>query len=401
MKTKRGVAIIIVLLVMTLLAAVAWAVLSMSSGTLVQGKNDSEALQALYVAEGGAWSKCSQVAKAGELDDLTGTMPASGATFLAEVYESGETYEGVTVPANHYYIVCEAESRNGIVKKVAIMGYIGSSHYDFAAFGFTDVTMAAEAKTYAFSSSGGVIDHSRATVGSNNDTAGINISGVNTRVGGDSALARVYGPPGSIESSVVNGGSAPTNYVAFSPLTQRKPQDDFSFPLPDGTVDITASQVVLPDETFGDVALNGATLTLDVSSVPPGGTATFQFNSINVGTGSQIVISPPGADVYCEVFVKGAFTMTDGSIVNDSLIPAKLKFMIKGGDVNLLDTGTKAYYTAYAPENKITVESGNLYGSVIADQVEILDAGAIHYDVDLQNAGGASGYFRATSHRRF
>lgn len=403
MRRPRGVAIIVVFLVLILLATVAWAVMAMSSGNLVHSRNTAEGLNALYAAEGGATSKAAVLGNnTANNGPLSGTYPETGATFRAEVYQAGQTYEGFTVPFGHYYIISTGKSRSGVEKKVGVLGVIASSRYDFAAFGSDRVIMADGAKTYSFSSSGAPASHTKATLGTNSQTAGFNILGSTSRVGGDSAVARIYGPPGSVETSAVAAGSAGLNYAAFSAMTQSKPMDDFNFPFPPGTTDITGDATILPGDSFNDVNLTAAnTLTLDVSAVPAGGTAEFQFNSLQVLAGSQIVVDPPGADVNCEIYISGPFTMTDGSIVNDSLIPARMKFMIKGGDVELTDYNTKAYYTAYAPENKITVKEGDLYGSVIAEEVEILSAGALYYDVDLQGATGATGRFQAKSHRRF
>ena len=63
---RRGVAIIVVLMVLSLLAIIAWAVVTMGSGNLVHGQNTTGNLNALYAAEAGAWSKVAVLANIGD-----------------------------------------------------------------------------------------------------------------------------------------------------------------------------------------------------------------------------------------------------------------------------------------------------------------------------------------------
>lgn len=405
MRKKRGVAIIVVLLVLSLLAVIAWAVTTMGSGNLVHGRNHTDGLAALYAAEAGAWSKIAELANSSPIDtaDISGTMPTTEAEYEVEVYEATEVYRGFTVPANSYLVVSTGRSRTGIERVVSVQGQVISSLFDHAAFGATEVKLANNARTYSFSSSGGAAPHSLASIGTNNFNNGIEIATANSRVGGNGGNANVFGPPGSVEASVVSAGSSPQNYSAFATLTHTKPMDPFTIPLAaNTTTDITGDLTIFPGSSYNNVDLTATnTLTLDVSAVPAGGVAQFRFESLDVLADSVITISPAGADVFVEVYVNGPFLMDEGSVVNDSLIPAKMRFFVQNGDVELFDKATRAYYTCYAPDNKITIKEGDLYGSVVADQIEILDGGNMHYDVDLHSGGGATGHFKAYGHRRY
>ncbi|MCA9796632.1 MAG: hypothetical protein KC910_32710, partial [Candidatus Eremiobacteraeota bacterium] len=307
--------------------------------------------------------------------------------------------------------------------------------------------------TDSFDSSGGAVDHSKATVATNAKVNGIYIedpkkvvigwanstdvsTGKKKKEKKDSDIelnpeARAVGPPASIEGQVVTGSSkANEAYKGFATSSQKMNVDPVTMPtLPAGasgavvdplvstnpSVSGAALSQILPGAYYDLAATTGETAVLDVSSLAPGSTAQYIFHHIDLNQATLQIKQPPppAAPVTVKIYVdtgKGAtydpsagITMTGASLINDKQVPALLQILIAGKGKNVLEghdevkdgTGPPtAYYVVYAPEGKVDVTRGQIFGAVVADVVK-LDGesltdpnkapAVIHFDTALLN----------------
>jgi len=359
-------------------------------------------------------------------------------------------------PEDTYYVEATGYSPSGKVRKVGMLAKVSQSRWGHAAFGNNKVVLKSGCYTDSFNSDNptGGADHSLASVATNNPKDGIKIEDHESVVVGWSgsidtsgkrkkkkdkgdaklvAEANVQGPPGSTEKAVVKGdGKAQRSYNNFVTATSIANQEPVNMPAVPAEVappsDITTIEGAVIDPLVSSLpsvvpvttsllppgayhSLNvgaGGVAVLDVSGEPPGSEVRYVFHGINLNGGALQVLQPPGDPVTVKVYIdtgdgkdkSAGVQMTGSSIINKEQKPINLQFLIAGKGENNLEghddlkdglTPT-AYYVAYAPEGKINVKRGQIFGSVVADEVKLegeslLDPdkapAVIHFDTTL------------------
>jgi hypothetical protein len=80
-----------------------------------------------------------------------------------------------------------------------------------------------------------------------------------------------------------------------------------------------------------------------------------------------------------------------GGILNPTAVPSRFEFLIKKGSVTIKDLTSVAYMVVKAPEQKVTIEEGELRGAVVAKEIELKKGARLFYDKALTETNtGAS-----------
>lgn len=449
---QNGIALVVVLLALLVLGTLAGGLVMVTSGHLMHAYGGNESQEALYAARAGAWMKLAQYRSGKNLDPIPETtLPGSGATYSATIKEGEFTHGLVTrkqlnslkstekndsfPPPGSVYVEAVGKSSGGKVRKVAILATLSQSRWNHAAFGNSVVEMKSGAYTDSFNSYGEQVDHSKASIATNNPKDGIIIGDHKSVVIGwanskDSggryqkkkdkkatpnnleALAPVQGPPGSMESVVVGGdNNGALSYRGFQTGESSSNQDPVSIPaiptstlttsnldgqgtitaLPDQPhpdITVTGEVKLAPEQAFHYLKVNpGGKVILDVSGYPDGATVQYLFTGITLNSSSLEVLQPADGEVTVKVYVdtgdgtdpSAGVLMQGASVVNPSQRPINLQLLIAGKGTNKLEghddakhgTTPKAYYVAYGPEADIEVFGGQIFGAVVGNKVTL------------------------------
>ncbi len=181
---------------------------------------------------------------------------------------------------------------------------------------------------------------------------------------------------GNVRGTSVSGGTV-TGTV--SPLAQ-----PLSFPPGDaGSYATTNDNALIPAW-----AINGTNFALGKNKTLtiPGG--NYYFNNFTRASGSVLSFTGP-ATIYCY----GSFAMT-GQTNTASNIPKNLSLVMCTGPTGALPgdvtitAGAALYANVYAPQSNVTISGGGeIYGSVLGQNVKMSGTGAIHYDLSLKGTG--------------
>ncbi len=496
-KNEGGLGIVVVLMALMVLGSVAGAMVLISSGHSLNAHANLRGEEALYAARAGALIKLAQV-RSGDHSKTHGNLSTDRLTYDAMVFD--ETSSQRNVPQGCLLVEATGsviEPTTGRTlrnRKVSILAQLTGSRWQHAAFGHTQVRVKAGSYTDAWDSDNpdldpDDLDHSKASIGTNNHHGGVVIEDRTAVViGWDQAYlpasskkqkkgkkdrsdvsggphADIYGPPGSDENLVVRqkSGESLSNiiknavkqafngrgvvYRNFVPAAQETHLEPVVLPnLDPGTAGSpdsgTYNSVVLSNATSGneippgayhDLRIEGGEAVLDVSHLEPGGTAEYLFRGVHLTNGALVIKQPPAVEQYLanagdwpdfedapkpvtvKVYIdtgvganvdpEAGVHMEGGSVINPSTKPIHLQFLIAGEGNNTLEAkggrgkdklAPEAFYVAYAPQAKVKIKEGELYGSVVADLVELdgdKDAlknsdklpAVIHYDLSLLN----------------
>ena len=132
-----------------------------------------------------------------------------------------------------------------------------------------------------------------------------------------------------------------------------------------------------------------------------GTTSYYNFNSLEVGSGAQIVVDGPGAVMLniAGVSESTPINFNSGSTITNASMDASLLQLVYGGTGQIkLNGGAAAAMVVYAPNATASFQSnpGHFYGSIIASTISSNSA-QIHYDRNLASEFLTSGNFMLTA----
>ncbi len=427
-RRPKGIALIVVLLALVVLAAVGGGVVAISTDNLMHAHTGNESLEALYAARAGAWHKLGQI-RAGDDSPIKTPMvlPRTKSSYTVEVTKPSGGPKSFP-PPNTIYVEATGKSFSGKVRRVGILAEMSQSRWNHAAFGNRQVVMKSGSYTDSFNSDGGAVDHSKASIATNNAVDGIVIEDHKAVVIGWSnsldvstgkkkkkkdkdgsktklvAEANAQGPPGSTENLVVAGGKdvdqAYNSFVTGASKANNKPvtvppltpvttigAPDLTVPGLNSVNITTATPVNLTPGAYQDLTVGaGGVAVLDVSAVT-GSKAQFSFHAVDLNGGTLMVkqqVPPIPVEVYVDTGdgtdSTAGVRMTGSSLINPVDKPINLQLLIAGKGTNNFLEGyddlkdgltPKAYYVAYAPQAEITVSRGQIFGSVVAKRVTL------------------------------
>jgi len=399
MKRKRGFALTLTLLVLPLIALLAFTLttIGVNSHNVSRIREDSRRGQ--YCAEAGAEEAFQRLK-----DDTTysGTFTrnqaSSNLTAQVRVTNNAEgsstirASNGADVPVGFAYVLSSCKVQSARIDRtfgmlVRITG-ASPSPWNYAAFGYDSIDLTGNASTDSYSSAGGGTYATTRIgfgspnaltqgghVGTNNAAGGsVNFSGVNAQVGGRIDIGR-----NGVPSTVVSGSSG-VNYTAgqdaIQVLTAKVAKPPVVVPqLPTGT--FSTSGVLPPNYKYGNIQLSGGnTLTL--------GNGVYVFDGIKLAGQAQIVLAPgASAQVYITGNNGGGLDLSGQGVANLSGIAERLTFY-GGPDLTseISVTGNaSAYFRLYAPNTPVKIAgNGDIFGSLVGQTVRNVGNAKIHYD---------------------
>jgi hypothetical protein len=420
-RRTEGIALVMVMMALGLLAVTTLGITYLGNMSLLQSKTQFQTDEAIFAAQAGVRVKISQL-REGDETDITGTLTNSDANYSVQVFKSGENvWPGFDVPTgdNLFYIISEGESSNGKSRRVGMLIRKSSSDYNIAALASDKVTLKKGSFTQTYSSDPSnpvtSADYHMATVGITDSNGTIEIE--DSYVGWDNGTegkARLYAPPGAVESDVVKKGTAGVNFSSFtieSTLASTAKLDNklFATGLSDDikadsgdTITLTPIQNAGPDGTLGtsdDVwdlkkkkieAKSGGTVILDISMVPNDQVAQFNFKEMLMD-GGQIQLFTGASEAKCEFYVHDGVLIKGGGILNPTAVPSRFEFLVKNGDVVIEELTSEACMVVKVPSKKVEIKKGVLRGAVVAKEVILDDGARLYYDKMLTNTNtGAS-----------
>ncbi|MGE0494935.1 MAG: PilX N-terminal domain-containing pilus assembly protein [Vulcanimicrobiota bacterium] len=415
MRNRRGIAIIVVLMVLALLALIAAGMATMGSDNLRVVYADQKSAISLYAADAGARATIVDVANgtvaATTVPYLTNQAMATvdgssvEATYSVDVYGPGATPPNWTnaLPTDTFYILSTGRSKDGPDRHAGVVVKLTSSNYPNAIFAANRLVMAANCTTDTWDSSVGsyatsrVIGAGQAHVGVNSTSPASVVMDATSQLDPLSPLVatgNVLVPPGAPPTAVVG-----TPFLSYSSL-QYMPQPQ---PLPpvdmEGTNTAAASAVgsgppgpqfdasgyLLPG-VYGDVVVSGWDLKLRQGQ-------TYFFETLDVSAAGSTVSLEPSATTATTVKIRSGVTLAQDAVVNTSGNPGLLQMQVQNSPPGgvIIAGGTQAFFAFYGPTTNVTMVGGDLYGSVVGDQIIMAASSSVHYDQALADApGGAS-----------
>ena len=302
-------------------------------------------------------------------DLLTGTFPVGAAS--TGMY----TILSVTSLDSQTQQVTSRGTVNGQHRDVeATIRLTPQSVFQFALFGDQTVTVGGNANTDSYDSSTGPYDASNhfhdGDVGTNSmATGGVNISG-SIFVDGQVAV----GPNVADPTSVVTGYNP--SFITGDPKVVSM---GAQFPMPDVTVPTGLACL--------DHTVTGSTM----ETLPPG---TYCYHDLTIQ--GHAALTTTGS---VKIYLTGKLRAQGDSTVGVVDHPSKMVFLMATDSEATLDegtvTGTNAFYGAlYGPKATITVTGdADVFGAIIAKQVNLQGSARIHYDESLTQLTDVSNVF--------
>lgn len=384
---KKGIALIMVFLIMITITVIVGAFLYMVSSQLTSAGADISNAKALWLAEAGVQMVM--------YNFKTNASYRASPTALSGNLGGG-TYT-VTQPTpdgkGGYNIICTGTF--GGVNRAITCTAMGGSVFKYAGFGSSSVTMSGAAVTDSYDSSLGLYNVN-GNIGNNGDVGGnanISVSG-SPHVSGNAST----GPSGTFNDPThryISGTVSHTNNVSLPAVM-----------VPSTLTGLANGGAIAPNNQnvsigpgnykYSTINLNGIDkLTINATTGPVNIYLTGNSNSISVANSAQIVI--PVTNTYPVTFyTDGSSSVGGAGIVNNTYIPSNLLLYSPSSSAITVSNGGSFYGAIYAPSASVALTgAGVLYGSIIANSLTLSNSGTVHYDTALQNVslpGNTSSY---------
>ena len=305
-------------------------------------------------------------------DILTATLPTGTYQVDAPLTQLGPTLWRVTTSGT------SGQEQRRIE---AVFQLVPVSVFQFALFGDQQVDVSGSAITNSYDSSIGPYDDNASSpghnanhhgdIGTNGVTAGGVTVGGSIFVDGQVAVGAGVANPLSVVSgynpAFITGGTSPPSD------TQDVIAQGSAFPMPPVTVPAN-----LPCSNF---TVTGNT----VITLPPG---DYCYHDLTIQGGGTLTTSGAGVRVY----LTGALIARGNSTVGYAADPMKMQFLMSSGGSAAIEEGTITgstlfYGGLYGPSSTINI-TGNaeVFGSIIARQVNVSGSAVIHYDEHLSTS---------------
>ncbi|MEW6281961.1 MAG: hypothetical protein AB1758_25375, partial [Candidatus Eremiobacterota bacterium] len=337
MRRRRGIALVVVLLALLLLGVIAGGMAAVGSHTLQLSRSNLEGDQALLAADAGAWRTAGELVRNDAFPGYSPlALPTTGATYEVSVTKGpGTAPNGAAVPSGMCYVLSTGQFGQ-TVRQVGLLLQLSTSSFPTAAFAAEEIDLVDESEVDTWDSSQGRYpaggQPGKGNIGTNSMLPrSIRIED-ESKVDG-TAYVPAGAPPNAVrvidESTLVGG---------VGTLPQLRPLPPVVLPADPSTAPSIRvdRDVTLAPGVYGDVSLeDGAVLALT--------SGTYVFRSISLDDASTIGL-PRDLTTPAEVYVQNRLEIIDGSILNSSALPAKLKFYVQQGPVVLDDDSGSAFF---------------------------------------------------------
>lgn len=190
-------------------------------------------------------------------------------------------------------------------------------------------------------------------------------------------------------------------------------------PLVPGDTDITLTANSsfgggqLQPGAYGHVVVDGGVLELnsqDLQNAAANGESPkdmYVFKSLTLRNGGKVVLKSDAAniDLTAGLYIDEKFEVVNGSLENETNDPARLQVYVMDNAPVSMNFDGDSHATLYAPGSRIDFTGGNLFGSVVGEEI-VLDLGAsVFYDEVLAGLspdpwGNGGFYAERKSYRR-
>lgn len=337
---------------------------------------------ALYLADAAADQAARNLVTADTTDDIVTSTMASG-TFAIDPPQA--------LAGSLYRVTARGTSGSEQRQVEVVFRLTPQSIFQYALFGHQNITIGGNAVTDSYNSSNGAYDENTAghngDIGTNATTAGgIAVSG-SIFVDGQVAVGSTAATPQSVvtgyDPAFITGGTSPPSDTQ-DVVAQPNP-----FPMPAVTVPagITCSNQTIQGNTTTTLSPTGGPL----------GNGVYCYENLTIQGNADLTAS--GA---VTIYITGQLTAQGNSLVGVPTNPKQMVILMTSTADATLEQGTlqgntEFYGALYAPQSTITI-SGNagIFGSVIAQAVNVTGNAAIHYDESMDEVTQASNTFTTT-----
>ena len=384
---ERGSALVMMTMATVALAGLAAALLTVNLGSAKGQRQECEALTARYVCEAGLAQ--------GMFELKRGNSGTLGSEEAPNVWGHSRYWVTATAfPDDVTKLTATASEDRSAACMELTVHEVPNTIWRFAAFGKEGLHMDSNAHTDSFNSTTGtyasqqvngsgtnMYASSNGDVGSNGDVT----MDQNSQVWGDATA----GPDHDtyvLGNAEVTGSTTPMGEeVEFPPIVVPT-YTNF------GALTVTATtSIPSSNRTYSNVRVN-ASKTLNIT-----GPANIVMTNFEIKSGGRVNIDATAGPV--EIWVIDDFLMNSNAQI------ASTDFLARNVRINLLsdnvinpevmvdldaidfDSNSKIFGTIYAPNANVTVNSNfELFGSMIAREVDLNSNSFMHFDEDLLNA---------------
>jgi Tfp pilus assembly protein PilX len=428
-KNEKGVALLSAFMIMALLTALGLSAANTSTTELKIASNEKTATQALYAAEAGInFAIATLTADISNLDnyltDPDGTINnlkedepiGTSSTYTVKIIDNNdETTGNNPLDDVDNTVIIKAEGTAGSsTKNITVVAYrptISNPYINYAAFGETGVYTKNSGKVRSYDSSvtpnptdtdadgDGIADDETGggDIGSNGEVEIKN----NAYIGGNIALGA--DTSGTVATLSDHGGTV-TGTESF----------DATGTLTGVTVDPVDSDVMFTDggavnvamDTLADMESAGTLTSLDISKnsttvlsveeaekkpipgcfIDAEGTLNCYFSEINTKNNGTIQI-----EGTVNIYLTGSMELKNSVEIINTGVPAN--FSIYSSTTDTIDIKHNSSFSGllYAPYSDIILHnSGDVYGAIYGDTVDIRNTGEIWFDTALRDSGGST-----------
>lgn len=420
--SRRGVVMGFSLGLVTVLATLSVALLTRSLNDNLLGHRSADRLAAFHLAEGGLDRASINLRTPTDATDdvLTQTLSTGSYTIESTPQLSATTWQA-TVRGNTL-----TEQR----RLEAVYRLTPQSVFEYAMFGNQGVSVSGNAITDSYSSTlgpynddennDGIDDDSgdddeddpnvtdfnfghNGDVGTNaTNTGGVTVGG-SIFVDGQVAVGPGVSDPESVvagyDPAFITGGTDPPSD------TQDVVAQTQTFPMPPVTLNgapFTTNPFIA---VLGDGDGDCADLTVssnDTTTLPPtgglNGTGQYCYSNLTVQGGGDLTSDGSG---MVKVYLTGQLTAQGNSTIGVTNDPTQMLFLITSTGGAVLEQniqGNNTFYGAiYGPGATVTIQgNAEIFGSVIANQVNVQGNASIHYDEALTTITEISNTYQRT-----
>lgn len=395
---QRGLALLLTLLVMPLIAALAFTLTNLGVSSQTGSRLRESSRLAVYCAEAGAEEGVERLREdPGYSGSFTRSMTRVDATAQVTVINNGsgsttlQASNGAQIPPGFAYSFGSCTRPDKVRRTYGILLKVsgsGPSPWNYAAFGYSSINLTGNASTDSYTSAGGGT-YATTRVGfghpevltkggsiGTNATSGssVSFSGTNSQVGGRIDLGRNGDPATNVNGSA--GVNYPSGSGAITVLTANVAKPPVVVPtLPNGT--FSASGVLPSGYHYGNISLSGnQSVTF--------GSGVYVLDGLKLAGQATIKLaSGASAEIYITGNGNGSLDLSGNGVMNLGGIASKLTFY---GGPNLSNeitvTGNaNAFFRVYAPSSGIKIAgNGDIFGAVVGNTVRNVGNGSIHYD---------------------
>ncbi len=390
---RKGSALVAVAILMVGVAMLSLAMLSVSSSAANTQRQSKDESASLYIAEAGVAAALFSLEQgaSGDLGAADDPVDFGGTSYWVDTTDN---LDGTLT-----VLSTGLGGRGGARIEVVVEPKV-TSFFRWGAFGNDWLHLDYQAMVDSYDSSDGSYDDQ--TSGSGDDVHALEEGA--TASNGDVTLdqeAQIYGDsmPGVDGTITILGDADVTGSTMPLEVPAEMPEIDLPIIASTGplVIDPDDTATIGPGDLHYDELSAGTSSTLIVH-----GPATVIFDSFAMYAGSNITVNSENGPV--EFYVVGDFTVGDDTTVA-SMTNAPADITINLLTDNIADTelevdldeldfasNAKLYGSVYAPNAAIDIETNfELFGSLIARQLDLASNCRIHYDEALMEMGEESG----------